>query len=57
MEALCFFIPGVKIYPVMMSIQIYARGPEFFLLKWCNTARSERPKIRYYQPKNQLFPG
>ena len=36
-----FFMPGRKIYPVMMSIQIHGRGgggggPDFFL-KWCNT--------------------
>ena len=40
-----FFIPGAKIYPVMMSIQIHARGVQiFFLLKCCNMAHSERPK-------------
>ena len=27
-----FFTPGAKIYPVMMWIQIHARGSEFFLL-------------------------
>ena len=25
-----FFIPGAKMYPVMMSIQIHARGRDFF---------------------------
>ena len=29
----------------------------FFLLKWCNLARSECSQIRYYQPKNQQFQG
>ena len=32
-------------------------GPDFFLLKWCNLARSECSQIRYYQPKNQQFQG
>ena len=49
---------GRKIYPVIMWIQIHARGGGggvkiFFLLKWCNTAHSECSQIRYYQPKNQ----
>ena len=40
-----FFIPGAKIYPVMMSIQNHSRGVQnFFLLKWCNTVHSECPK-------------
>ena len=41
----------------MMSIQIHARGSRIFLLKWCNTAHSECPKIRYYLPKTRQFPG
>ena len=47
-----YYIPDAKIYPVMMWIQIYARGTEFFLLNRFNTAHSERSQIGYYQPKN-----
>ena len=28
-----FFIPGANMYPVMMSIQIHARGLGFFFIK------------------------
>ena len=35
-----FFIPGAKIYPVMMWIQIHARGSGIFFIKWCNTGHS-----------------
>ena len=50
-----YYIPDAKIYPVMMWIQIHARGAEFFLLNRFNTAHSECSQIRYYQPKNQQF--
>ena len=62
MEALRFYIkyyiPDAKIYPVMMWIQIHARGVRiFFLLKCCNMAQSECSQIRYYQHKIQQFQG
>ena len=47
-----YYILDAKIYPVMMWIQIHARGTEFFLLNQFNTAHSECSQIRYYQPKN-----
>ena len=51
-----YHIPDAKIYPVMIWIQIHARGVQkFFLLNRCNTAHSECSQIRYYQPKNQQF--
>ena len=51
-----YYIPDAKIYPVIMWIQIHARGVKnFFLLKRCNTAHSKCSQIRYYQPKNQQF--
>ena len=61
MEALRFLqqilhtIQDAKIYPVMMWIQIHARGAEFFLLNRFNTVHFECSQIRYYQPKNQPF--
>ena len=62
MEALRFLHQILKldanIYPVLMWIQIHARGgPDFFLLKWCNLAHSECSQIRYYLPKNKQFQG
>ena len=56
MEALRFSYQDAKIYPVIMSIQIHARGPEFFLIKRCSMAHSECPQIHYYQSKSQQFP-
>ena len=55
-----YYIPDAKIYPVMMWIQILARGgggggADFFLLKRCNMAHSECSQICYYQPENQQF--
>ena len=50
-----FFMPGTKIYPVMMSIQIHARGSGFFFIKMVQYAHSERSQKRYYQRKNQQF--
>ena len=51
-----YYIPDAKIYPLMMWIQIHARGVQiFFLLKRYNTAHSECSQIRYFQPKNRQF--
>ena len=53
-----YYIPDTKIYPVMMWIQIHARGGggcRIFLLKRCNTAHSECSQLRYFQPENQQF--
>ena len=50
-----YYIPDAKIYPVMMWIQIHARGADFFLLNRFNTAHSQCSQILYYQPKNQQF--
>ena len=45
-----FFMPSTKIYPVIMSIQIHARGVRiFFFIKMVQYVHSERSQIRYYQ--------
>ena len=46
-----YHILDSKIYPVMMWIQIHARGVQIFF----KPVRSECSQIRYYQPKNQQF--
>ena len=50
-----FFIPGAKIYPVMMSIQIHDRGSGIVLLKWCNTHILSVSKYVIINLKSQQF--